>query len=76
MPTGMENGKIADSAFTASSFDPDNPPKEARLNVGKSWCPPKHSGKNEYLQVDLGKVTSAYRHQAILKLVMLIKNLC
>ena len=56
MPAGMENGKLPDSAFTASSYDGDNPPKEARFNVGKSWCPPKHPEKNEYLQIDLGMV--------------------
>ena len=57
MPAGMENGKLPDSAFTASSYDDQFPPKEARLNVGESWCPPEYLGKNEYLQVDIGKVT-------------------
>ena len=75
MPAGMENGKIPDSAFTASTFHQSNPPKDARLNVGKSWCPPKHSGKNEYLQVDIGKVMSAYERKVVLAIVMLIKNL-
>ena len=56
MPVGMENRKLPDSAFSASSFDSDNPPKEARLNVGKSWCAPRNAGKKEYLQVDIGKV--------------------
>lgn len=56
LPIGMENGKLPDSAFTASRFHSPNPPKEARLNTGKSWCAPQDAGKNEYLQVDLGAV--------------------
>ena len=70
MPAGMENGKLPDSAFTASSVHGRNLPEETRLNVGKSWCPPKHSGKNEYLQVDIGKVMPAYRIRLVLRILM------
>ena len=56
IPVGMENGKLPDSAFSATSSDSSNPPKEARINVGKSWCAVKKSGKSEYLQVDIGMV--------------------
>lgn len=56
MPVGMENRKLQDSAFSATKFHSSNPPKEARLNTGKSWCPPKGPGNKEYLQVDIQKV--------------------
>jgi len=56
LPSGIGNGKIPDSAFSATSSDSSNPPKEARIHIGKSWCAVKHSGKNEYLQIDIGMV--------------------
>ena len=56
LPAGMDNGKIPDSAISATSSHSSDPPKEARLNAGKSWCAVKNSGKKEYLQIDIGMV--------------------
>lgn len=53
---GMENGDIKDSQITASSYrEPGELPKYGRLNNKKYWCA-KEQSKNEYLQVDLGRV--------------------
>lgn len=53
---GMENGDIKDSQITASSYrEPGELPKYGRLNNKKYWCA-KEKSKNEYLQVDLGRV--------------------
>ena len=57
----MENGKLPDSALSASKSDGSHPPKEARLNTGKAWCAPKNSGKKQYVQVDLGQVRKINR---------------
>jgi len=56
IPAGMQNGKLPDSAFSATSSGSSNPPKEARLHVGKAWCTKKTTGKDLYLQIDLGMV--------------------
>ncbi|XP_065054894.1 uncharacterized protein LOC135683537 isoform X1 [Rhopilema esculentum] len=57
LPAGFENGKLPDSAFTASASHRYWPPEKARRSGSKGWClPSKTSGKNEYLQIDLGKI--------------------
>ena len=60
----MENRKLPDSAFSASKSDGYYPPKEARLNSGKSWCAPAVAGKEEYLQVDLRLVRTINMHKS------------
>ena len=64
----MESGDIPDSAITASSYYSWKhlhfKPKEARLWIGSlGWVSKLNSaGKsNEYLQIDLGKVSSVYQ---------------
>jgi len=60
----MEDKRIPDAAFTASSsVDNNHRPSLARLNVlsdGKhvgAWCP-KVKSTNQWLQIDLGAITA------------------
>lgn len=60
---GMSTGIIADKQITASSTLSDEwLPKYARLNGPKAWCgkPNDKSDKDEYLQIDLGKVCLSF----------------
>ena len=55
----MSSDTITDNQITASSTLSDEwLPKYARLNGRKAWCgkPKDKSDKDEYLQIDLGKV--------------------
>ena len=61
---GMEDKRIPDGAFTASSsVDDHHRPSLARLNIlsdGKhigAWCP-KAKTTNQWLQIDLGEITA------------------
>ena len=61
---GMEDKRIPDGAFTASSsFNDHHRPSLARLNIlsdGKhigAWCP-KAKTTNQWLQIDLGEITA------------------
>jgi len=61
---GLEDKRISDSAFTASSsFNDHHRPSLARLNLlsdGKhvgAWCP-KEKIPNQWLQIDLGEITA------------------
>ncbi|KAL9978603.1 hypothetical protein ACROYT_G016139 [Oculina patagonica] len=61
---GLEDKRIPDSAFTASSsYDNRHRPSLARLNIlsdGKhmgAWCP-KAKSTNQWLQIDLGEFTA------------------
>jgi len=60
----LEDKRISDSAFTASSsFNDHHRPSLARLNLlsdGKhagAWCP-KEKIPNQWLQIDLGEITA------------------
>lgn len=56
---GISRGDVKDNQLTASSTLSDEwLPKYARLNGRKAWCgkPNDKSDKDEYLQIDLGKV--------------------
>ncbi|PFX23757.1 Thioredoxin domain-containing protein 3-like [Stylophora pistillata] len=62
-PLGMENGSIPPEAITASSeLDDKHSPSRARLNIKPegelvgAWVP-SQSDENQWLQVNLGKVT-------------------
>lgn len=62
-PLGMENGSIPDDAIKASSeLDDQHSASRARLNAKPdeekmgAWVP-LESDENQWLQVDLGKVT-------------------
>ena len=64
MPLGVEDMRIPDSAFTASSStNNDHRPSLARLNLltdGKhmaAWCP-KVKSTNQWLQINLGEITA------------------
>ena len=64
VPLGVEDERIPDSAFTASSsVDSRHRPSLARLNLlsdGKhmgAWCP-KVKSRNQWLQIDLGEITA------------------
>ena len=61
---GVEDKRITDGAFTASSsVDDRHRPSLARLNIlsdGKhmaAWCP-KLKSTNQWLQIDLGEITA------------------
>ena len=61
---GVEDKRIPDGAFTASSSTDDrHGPSLARLNIlsdGKhmaAWCP-KVKSTNQWLQIDLGEITA------------------
>ena len=57
IPLGMADGRIPDDQITASSHRESDFAYNARLNGPKSWCSKnKKSGKDEYIQVDLGEV--------------------
>lgn len=49
---GLQDGRIPDVSFTASSSKNTNLPHMARLNGPKSWMP-YDGDKNKYLQIDL-----------------------
>ena len=64
MPLGVEDMRIPDSAFSASSsIDNRHGSSLARLNLltdGKhmaAWCP-KHKSTNQWLQINLGEITA------------------
>ena len=64
MPLGVEDMRIPDSAFTASSStDSRHAPALARLNLltdGKhmaAWCP-KIKSTNQWLQINLGELSA------------------
>ena len=63
MPLGLEDKRIPDSAFTASSSYNNHEPSLARINLlsdGKhvgAWCP-KRKIPNQWLQIDLGEITA------------------
>ena len=53
----MENGKIPDSAITASSFyDSGLRPIFARLNSASAWARAYHASPPHWLQVNLGGI--------------------
>lgn len=56
----MESGEIKDSQITASSSSSDHLPIYGRLTSNNYWCA-GNKNKKEYLQVDLGQVSKAYR---------------
>ncbi|XP_020631475.1 uncharacterized protein LOC110068439 [Orbicella faveolata] len=61
---GISRGDVRDNQLTASSTLSDEwLPKYARLNGPKAWCgkPNDKSDKDEYLQIDLGKVQMVTR---------------
>lgn len=52
---GLEDGRIPDSAFSASSVErPDTAPERLRLNSATAWSA-STSDKEPWVQVDLGK---------------------
>ena len=64
MSLGLEDKRIPDSAFTASSsVDSNHRPSLARLNILNNesdvgaWCP-KIKSVNQWLQIDLAEVTA------------------
>ena len=64
MPLGLEDMRIPESAFSASSsYDKRHGPSLARLNLltdGKhmaAWCP-KSKSVNQWLQINLGEITA------------------
>ncbi|KAL9955591.1 hypothetical protein ACROYT_G036933 [Oculina patagonica] len=64
---GMKNGKIPDSAITASSsYSQHHGPERARLDTVRSgryvgaWIPQSQNG-GQWIQVDLGKITKITR---------------
>ena len=62
---GISRGAVKDNQLTASSTLSDEwLPKYARLNGRKAWCgkPNDKSDKDEYLQIDLGKVWRCVQH--------------
>ena len=56
----MQNGDIKDDQITASSSRPADLPHYGRLRNSKYWCAARKS-KEEYLQVDLGQVRTAFK---------------
>ena len=56
----MESGEIKDSQITASSSSSDHLPIYGRLTSNNYWCA-GNKNKKEYLRVDLGQVSKAYR---------------
>ena len=53
----MENGKIPDSAITASThYSPSYAPSRGRLNSPTSWSVSDQPGPQSWLQVDLGRI--------------------
>uniref|UniRef100_A0A7M6DPA1 Uncharacterized protein n=1 Tax=Clytia hemisphaerica TaxID=252671 RepID=A0A7M6DPA1_9CNID len=54
MPQGFMNGKLPDSAFSASSFAVGDEPFKARIGNAGKWCPHK-AGIGGWLKIDLGK---------------------
>ncbi len=59
-PLGMQNGDIKDNQITATSSRSADLPHYGRLHNKKYWCAAKKS-KDEYIQVDLGKVRTIGR---------------
>ena len=64
MPLGVEDMRIPESAFSASSsYDKRHGPSLSRLNLltdGKhmaAWCP-KSKSVNQWLQINLGEITA------------------
>ena len=57
LPMGIENNKLDDSAFTATSQIPNHPPNFARLSKA-GWCGSKGAKNSTWLKIDLGKVGS------------------
>ena len=62
LPLGLENGRVPDAAFSASSsFSTKHTPARARLNLqGNSkgygaWCAKANDGK-QWLQIDFGEL--------------------
>jgi len=39
LPQGLQNGKIPNSAFTASSYERNHEPFKARIDNEDKWCP-------------------------------------
>ncbi|XP_072049129.1 uncharacterized protein [Amphiura filiformis] len=56
LPMGMENGRIPDSAITASFEEPGFEAFNARLNNELYWS--GGNGQTHWIQIDLGKVTT------------------
>lgn len=70
---GISRGDVKDNQLTASStLSGEWLPKYARLNGRKAWCgkPNDKSDKDEYLQIDLGKVWLAFTNTS--KALMLL----
>ncbi|XP_072049128.1 uncharacterized protein [Amphiura filiformis] len=56
LPLGMENGRIPDSAISASFEEPGFEAFNARLNNELYWS--GGDGQSHWIQIDLGKVTT------------------
>lgn len=52
-PLGMESRAIEDAQISASSFDANHSPDQARLNSARAWVA-KFTNGNQYLRVSLG----------------------
>ena len=61
IPLGLQSGKITEDQITASSSRRWDPPRHLRLHYRYYWCP-RHRGKTEFVQVDLGQVSSIWCH--------------
>ncbi|XP_031548818.1 uncharacterized protein LOC116286409 [Actinia tenebrosa] len=53
-PLGLQDGRIANDAITASSFNPGSEPWRVRHGTSGSWSP--KSAVDSWLQVDVGRI--------------------
>ena len=57
----MASGRIPDQQISASSYLDYAFPYNARLGGSNFWCSKeKKSGKDEYIQIDLGEVSGSH----------------
>lgn len=59
-----DNQSVPDNRISASSSLPGYPANEARLNSARGWCAAKKD-KNQFVQIDLGKVRMNFTHSRV-----------
>lgn len=58
MPIGLEDGRITEGQFSASTYyNAHLSPRYGRINFDYSWRP-RHRNRHQWLQVDLGDITT------------------
>ena len=59
-----DSQSVPNNRISASSSLPGYPANEARLNSARGWCAAKQD-KNQFVQIDLGKVRMDFTHSRV-----------